>query len=125
MAGRLYMVVFFSFILISFKGNAQNETIVKGVTFSGNQNLSNVDLKSQINTRPKTFFERIIFWKPAPKLNSLILEDDINRIRNYYIRNGYPVVNISQEVLLIRDGKKAEIKIIIDEIGRASCRERV
>ena len=115
MAGRLYMVVFFSFILISFKGNAQNETIVKGVTFSGNQNLSNVDLKSQINTRPKTFFERIIFWKPAPKLNSLILEDDINRIRNYYIRNGYPVVNISQEVLLIRDGKKAEIKIIIDE----------
>jgi len=108
-------VIFFLLLLFYLPGITQENTAVRSVTFTGNQRISPSALKLQINTRPKTFLEKITFWRPGPALNSLILDDDINRVRNYYIRNGYPGANISHEVLLIRGGKKADIKIIVNE----------
>jgi len=102
-------------LIISLKGFSKDQPVIRSVKISGNNAFSKGELKSQMNTRPKTLIEMITFRKSVSQYNTVILEDDIERLRNHYIRNGYPSSEIKQEVTISRNGNKAYIKISIDE----------
>lgn len=113
---RLRLATFcYLFIAFSFQIDAQNLPSVGSVTIRGNIAIKEAILKSQMNTRPKTFLERLTFWKPAPAYLSPVLEDDISRLRNYYVRHGYPAVVISHQINPAKEGRKIRIDIEIKE----------
>lgn len=102
-------------IALSYQVYAGKQPAVGPVTIRGNDAVRDAVLKSQMNTRSKTFFERLAFWKPSPAFMGPVLEDDISRLRNYYIRHGYPAVIISHKANPIQGGRKIRIEIDITE----------
>lgn len=96
-------------------GKAQEQQSVRSLSFSGNSVFSASELEAQMNTRPKTFLERMTFWKPAPVFSPFVLEDDISRLRSHYMRNGYPSAVINYHTTAIAKGRKLKITVEISE----------
>lgn len=113
---RLRLATFsFLYVMFSYEVYSRNIPSVGSITIRGNEAIKEAVLRSQMNTRPKAFLERLTFWKPGPVYMSAILEDDLSRLRNYYIRHGYPAVAISHQVNPIKGGRKILIDIDIKE----------
>ena len=77
---------------------AQKEYRLNNVKFVGNKVLSSEKLLKQINTQPKKRIEKLLIWKRNPEFTSFVLENDINRIKTFYIRNGFTKPEISYKL---------------------------
>jgi outer membrane protein insertion porin family len=80
----IFLLLFFASVPV-----AAQDLKLKAVRFKGNETLSDGELLAQMNTKPKKGFQKLIFWKKRPGFIEAVLEDDINRIRSYYTRNGF------------------------------------
>lgn len=68
---------------------AQPGLKLKSVHFKGNEVLSDGELLTQMNTKPKKSFQKLFFWKKNPDFIEAVFQDDMDRLRSYYIRNGF------------------------------------
>lgn len=97
---------------ISFSQNlcAQKEHRLNSLKFEGNKILTNDQLQKQINTQSKKTYEKLFIWKRNPEFTSFVLENDINRLKTYYNRNGFlnPQINYSLDTT-----KQGRINVLI------------
>lgn len=83
------IIFLITLFLFSHSVFAQKEYRLNKVKFTGNKILSNEKLLNQINTQPKKPVEKVMFWKRNPEFTLFVLENDINRLKKYYNRNGF------------------------------------
>ena len=95
--------------------HAQEGFIVRDIKFAGNDSISDELLLSQMNTKPVTFKEKLIFWKRKNSFASFTFESDLIRLHKYYQRNGFPDSEITSEYFLDNKRKKIDITINIME----------
>lgn len=88
---------------------------IKEVEFEGNRIISDDELMDQLNTQPKTSFGKLLFWKPKPEFIFSVFEEDIQRLKNFYIRNGFINPEISYDLDSARSGRIISARIQIDE----------
>ncbi|HKK63171.1 MAG TPA: outer membrane protein assembly factor BamA [Bacteroidales bacterium] len=105
-----YIPLLFS-LLIAIPAFSQVNYQVASVEFKGNETIKNDVLAEQMNTRGMNLKERLIFWKGTPEYSSLILENDLERLKSYYQRNGFLEPDINRE-LMVND-KKEKLSVVI------------
>ena len=115
MHSRHTLVFLFTFLLFFHAAWAEKPPTVRSIQFLGNSHIQDARLSEQMNTREKTFIQRLMFWKSSPIFNQVLLEDDLNRIKSFYARNGFPGIGIQQKTSFVRNGKRAAIEIQISE----------
>lgn len=115
MHSRHTIILLLTLALLSYTAWADKPPTVKTIRFTGNVHIEDGRLEEQMNTREKSFIQRLTFWKPGLIYNPVILEDDISRITGFYARNGFPAVSIQQSTAFVRKGKRAIIDIEIRE----------
>ncbi|HLN54586.1 MAG TPA: outer membrane protein assembly factor BamA [Bacteroidales bacterium] len=95
--------------------SAQKVHRIKDVDFKGNKILTEDELLGQMNTQPKKSLEKLFFWKKRPDFIETSLEEDINRLKSYYNRNGFLHPEISFSLDSSRSGRLINITINIVE----------
>ena len=112
----LFRIFLFSFIiLLSFETFAQKKPVVKKVVFEGNVTLDDADLAGQMNTEGPTFLDKLQFWKSGPKFSKYILDDDVERLKSYYQRNGFLYPKIDYSLDSNKVGRRISVLIHINE----------
>ena len=108
---HLFLLLFF---LGSFYAQAQKALRINTVEFDGNNIIPTEILINQMNTTVLQPYEKLFIWKRKPEFISFVLENDINRIKSYYNRNGFlnPVVSYKIDTVKRR---KINVLIHIDE----------
>lgn len=101
-------------ILFSQKLFSQKEYRLNSVKFEGNKILSNDQLQKQINTPSKKTYEKLYIWKRNPEFTSFVLENDINRLKTYYNRNGFLNTQISYSLDTLKH-RRLNVSIKIEE----------
>ncbi|WP_372644444.1 POTRA domain-containing protein, partial [Ancylomarina sp.] len=96
-------------------GLAQNDLIVRKITFSGNDSLSQESLLKQMNTRPPSFSKKLSFWNKRIRFSSFTFEEDILKLKKYYQKNGFLKPVITYQLEPATNGKKLDIAIKIKE----------
>jgi len=81
---------------------SQKEYRLNNVKFIGNNHLSNEMLLKQMNTQPKKKIEKLLIWKRNPEFTKFVLENDINRLKTFYNRNGFLTPKISYKLDTLR-----------------------
>lgn len=83
------------------------------IAFAGNKVFGSRKIKKVMKTKEKG----LLWWLTgAGKVETDVLEVDINRIRSLYLDNGYVTVKVSEpEVTLSKDKKSIQITIRIEE----------
>lgn len=116
---RLAFTAFMVFACI-FRNASAQEFRIKGVDFVGNKTLSDSELSGQMNLKPKSGIQKLLFWKKAPDFIPSILEEDLARLKSYYNRNGF----LNPEISSITDttGRKVSVTIKISEDGSVYIR---
>lgn len=104
------------FILISLKTYAQENYIIRDITFSGNYNLSDDMILEQIQHYPTSWFADVILFEDPFLFSKDIFERDKEWIIRYYQKEGFINAEI-KNVIFIRDddSKTVEIKIELNE----------
>ena len=89
--------------LVSLLVFSQAEYKARNIKFKGNKNIKSELLLKQINTQTKKRAEKLLIWKKHPEFTSFVLQNDINRIKSYYNRNGFlnPLINTKLDTLTI------------------------
>lgn len=106
---------FVIFLIQSVMLVAQNGTRLKSIDFEGNKILSDAELLSQMNTQPKKGIQKLLFWKKRPDFIPSALNEDIERLKSFYIRNGFLDPEISYKLDSARSGSLIEVNIKIRE----------
>jgi outer membrane protein insertion porin family len=89
---------------------------VRKVEFSGNEHFSNGNLRSLMEVRSKSLFERLQFWRRSPVYVAGLLEDDLARIVRSYQREGFLNAAIEEYEVEFDDNQQwVTISINIDE----------
>ena len=115
MPGFFRIILFTFILLLPFETFAQKKPVVKKVVFEGNATLSNEDLFGQMNTESPTFLDKLQFWKPDPTFSKYTLDDDVERLKSYYQRNGFLHPKITYSLDSNRVGRKISVLIHIKE----------
>ena len=103
------------FLMASLPVLAQKDLRLKAVDFEGNEILNDDVLLGRINTQPKKGLQKIFFWKKRPDFITAVLQEDINRLRSFYNRNGFLNPAISFNLDSSHSGRLIDVKIVIDE----------
>jgi outer membrane protein insertion porin family len=90
---------------------AQSDYKIREVKIEGNSALNRLQLKESMNTKSKTLTNRLMFWKKFPRFSSYTLNDDIERLKKLYQRNGVLFPEI--DYVLDRDEKSKSVKILV------------
>ncbi|GET29109.1 hypothetical protein SD074_13110 [Prolixibacter sp. SD074] len=98
-----------------FETFAQKKPVVKKVAFEGNATLTDEGLAGQMNTESPTFLDKLQFWKSAPAFSNYILDDDIERLKRYYQRNGFLHPKIGYSLDSNKAGRRISVLIHINE----------
>ncbi len=69
-----------------------------GVDFSGVDSVSQKELAKTLAAQPPPIWK---FWEPSPRLEKEDIEDDLNRIRQFYRNNGYFSTEAAVSVTII------------------------
>lgn len=88
---RIYIIILI--LILPIPCRAQQR--IKKVEFAGNISVKDDELADQMNTQPKTGIQNLLFWKRRPEFSQAVLEADMERISDYYIRNGFPSARIN------------------------------
>lgn len=100
------------FIVLSLRGYGQDNPIVKKIVFQGNEPIPDEALLQQMNTGEESLLDKIKFWKNEPVLSTFMLDDDIERLRSFYQRNGFLESSVFYNINT--DNKKVTIHIDIE-----------
>lgn len=121
----VFRIILLAFILLlPFESFAQKKPVIKKVVFEGNATLSDEDLAGQMNTESLTFLDKLQFWKPGPTFSKYTLDDDIDRLKSYYQRNGFLHPAIHYSLDSNRVGRRISVLIHIKE-GRPYLVNRI
>lgn len=115
MPGFFRIILITSILLLPFETFAQKKPVVKKIVFEGNTTLSDGALVGQMNTEGPTFLDRLQFWKRNPTFSRYTLDDDIERLKSYYQRNGFLRPQINYLLDSSRNGRRVSIHIRITE----------
>jgi outer membrane protein insertion porin family len=120
---RKLEIFFMLFIIQTFTLVAQNGTRLKSIDFEGNKIISNSELLAQMNTQPKKGVQKLLFWKKRPDFIPTDLNEDIERLKSYYIRNGFLNPDITYSLDSARSRSLVEVKIEISENSFVTVRD--
>ncbi len=112
-----YKIFLFLFFLACLTTHtfAQEGLIINKISFSGNDSIPKETLLEQMNTQPRTFIEKLKFWKKSTGFSSFTFESDLRRLKKVYQRNGFPDPEITHELDRGKKDKKLEIILHIDQ----------
>ncbi len=94
-----------------FKIDEGEKAYVDKIIIEGNKQIPDDEILDVMETKARNVWK--LRFKPA--LDKDILYDDIERIRDFYIKKGFFDVDISEPVIQLKDGEKYIIKIKIKE----------
>lgn len=109
---RLYATEFFMDVSVDVKEEAggvavtfivEEKPIIESITFEGNVAFRAAKLLSLMKS------------KQDEMLNPAILAQDTADLKDFYVKKGYPLVDIRYEIDLDRDANKVRVLLIIDE----------
>jgi outer membrane protein insertion porin family len=103
------------FFIQSFPLVAQSGTRLKSIDFEGNKILSDAELLEQMNTKPKKGIQKLLFWKKRPDFIPSVLNEDIDRLKSFYIRNGFLDPEVTYDLDSARSGRLVRANIKINE----------
>ena len=98
---------------VRFSIEESEKALVKAITFKGNKNLKDSQLKKVMKTREKGFFS---WMTGSGVLEEESLADDKRMLEAYYHDNGYVRAKVSTpEITLSKDGRSITIAFSIEE----------
>lgn len=112
---RLYATDYFTDVSIDVKDSdggvvvtfiVEEKPVIDDIVFKGNKAFRAYKLKSLMKSKPNSM------------LNLVILAQDIADIKNFYLKKGYPLVDVRYEIDMEKDTNKARITVIVDEKTR-------
>jgi outer membrane protein insertion porin family len=118
-------------LIISVHGFGQKDYKIKKISIEGNETLKDVDIKSNMNTKAKTFTKKLMFWEKAPRFSNITFDDDINRVTRFYQRNGFlsPKIDFSLEkndsyktlriLMKIKEGEMVHVDKLVYQLYNA------
>ncbi len=100
-------------IMLFFQGIARGQEgyEVWEIRFEGRDSLSSQLLTEQMNTREATLLEKLAFWKEAPRFSSIMLENDLERLRRVHQRQGF--LDPQLDYHLDKDQEKKRLRIVL------------
>jgi outer membrane protein assembly complex protein YaeT len=119
------------FLVISVHGFGQKDFKIKKLSIEGNETLKDADIKSNMNTKAKTFTKKLMFWEKAPRFSNITFEDDLNRVTRYYQRNGFlsPKIDFTLNkkenskalriVIKIKEGESVHVDKLVYQLDNA------
>ncbi|MGM0530343.1 MAG: outer membrane protein assembly factor BamA [Bacteroidota bacterium] len=115
---KLQIILFILLASLYHSAKGQDNYDIKAIDFYGNEMISSETLRARINIRSATFLEKVAFWKEQPKFSPVMLDNDLERLRQFYQRNGF--LKPSLEYSLERNKKREKLRIKIEvEEGEA------
>jgi len=75
--------------IIAMNGFGQKDYKIRKLSVEGNEVLKDADIKTNMNTKAKTFTKKLMFWQKAPRFSNITFKDDLERLTRYYQRNGF------------------------------------
>ncbi|NNC95949.1 MAG: BamA/TamA family outer membrane protein [Chitinophagales bacterium] len=108
-----YILFFLTAAMLSFHSMAQDYSFVNKINFKGNTTLQAEDLLKQMNTKPRKLLDKVAFWNKKEEFSYFLLDEDIERLKEYYQRNGFMNPKISYSISEKNKKKKTRIDIII------------
>ncbi|MGQ1784534.1 MULTISPECIES: outer membrane protein assembly factor BamA [unclassified Saccharicrinis] len=115
MRNALKFIFFITLLIPALSAYSQKLYRIRGLDFTGNSILSEEVLLEQFNTVPRQKLNRLLFWKKKPEFALTVLKNDIDRLKSYYIRNGFIHPEISYSLDTIKHKKHINILVSILE----------
>jgi outer membrane protein insertion porin family len=109
---RLYATEYFTNVSIDVEDKdggvavtflIEEKSVIDDIVFVGNKAFRSHKLKSMMKS------------KPNDMLNLSLLAQDIAEIKSFYIKKGYPLVDVKYEIDINKEENKAKITITIEE----------
>ncbi len=113
-----YRKIFFSWIVFLFfflLAMGQERGKVQQIEFSGNKTIKDQRLENQMNTVDANLQEKLLFWQDKPRFSRTILEDDMQRLRSFYQRQGFLGASLDYSIQDKKNNGKLTIMINIQE----------
>ncbi len=107
----LFIVFLFGTVLCL----AQENLVVQKIKFQGNKHVQTYQLKDEIAIESSSWIKRKIFKKEPVYYTSLLYNEDINRLRIFYQKQGYLNVQFGPPEIVVNKKRKVELTIFIDE----------
>ncbi len=99
--------------ILTFTSNyAQKSYRVKNIHIEGNEILTDESLFKQMNTLPAKKLDKLLFWKRRQLFTLSVFDDDIERLKSYYLRNGFASSKISYAIDSVKRKVNLHIKIV-------------
>jgi outer membrane protein insertion porin family len=92
--------------------HAQESYHVTSLTVRGAEHFSANRIKNQLSLRPLSLWQRVRFWKDPPEFSRVLFEEDVEGIKIFYQKRGFPDVHIATEVVPDHDSR--EVSILLD-----------
>ena len=112
---RILLIIGFFSLIGCLNLSAQDDLFINKILFTGNDSLISKSLLMQTNTRPRSFSQKLTFWKKGERFSGSTFEEDIIKLKNYYQKNGFLSPEISYRLLPNKKKRKLNIKINIKE----------
>src|SRR5262245_7743356 len=90
---------------------------VKGLTITGNKQISTDDLKAQLLTKTRSWYA---LWRPLPLFNTNTFARDLERLQRYYQAQGYYETNITYNLEVDGYAVTPDITIVESEPVRVT-----
>ena len=112
---RLYATEYFTDVSIDVKEEAEGlvvtftieeKSVIEDIEFQGNTAFRAPKLKSMMKS------------KANEMLSLALLAQDVSEIRDFYVKKGYPMVDVKYEIDVDKETNKARVKIVVDEKTR-------
>jgi outer membrane protein assembly factor BamA len=89
---------------------------VSSLTLEGNENLTGSELLAQMKTQETPrFLSRLFGWRKKEFFDPIVFEEDINRLRRYYVDHGFHDVGIDTSLAFSEDNADVDARIHIRE----------
>lgn len=108
---RIFIIVLL--LIISIPGRSQQR--IKKVEFTGNISIEDDELADQMNTQPKSSIQNLFFWKKRPEFLQSVLDADMERIEDYYERNGFPEAEVGNLIDTSSNGRLISVEVKVAE----------
>lgn len=89
--------------------------MISKIKFRGNKHAKNYRLKDEISMESSSWVKRKILKKEPVYYSLSLYNEEINRLRNFYQKQGFLNVNFGEPKLLVTKKQNLEITIFIDE----------
>lgn len=112
---KLQFILYIILMILELPVFAQKAYRIHDLNFSGNNTLQNEELLEQFNTIPRDKLNRLLFWKKNPPFLQDVFKNDIQRLKSYYIRNGFLNAHINYVLDTLKSKDQINIHVFIDE----------